>query len=145
MKPLLAGQQTLFGAPATISNPPAQSSRHGEKDSWRELVTPQYLSRYVWIDVRGDGVYCLYCRHAVARGSGASGSQIFVSKPFVGTRPDSLSQHEKSATHVQSAEAYREWQIWSTQKTLEAVIDELQRITADGEAFCDALRCMYFF
>ena len=41
--------------------------------NWRELATPQYLSRYVWIDVRGDGVYCLYCRHAVARGSGTSG------------------------------------------------------------------------
>ena len=46
--PLLAGQQTLFGAPAAISNPPAQSSRHGEKHSWCELATPQYLSRYTF-------------------------------------------------------------------------------------------------
>ena len=34
----------------------------------------------------------------------------------------------KLTTHVQSAEAYREWQVLSTQKTLEAVIDESQWI-----------------
>ncbi len=42
-------------------------------------------------------MFCLYCKDAVVSGSSHSGSEIFISTPFTGVRPDRLSRQEQSS------------------------------------------------
>ncbi len=74
-----------------------------------------------------------------------SGSSVFVTAPFTGTRPDKLGQHERSDSHQLSAARYREGQeglAWGA--TVLQALRESNRLTVDEEAFTDALRVMYF-
>ena len=146
---LVAGQLTLFGVAADRSCEDRASSstprRRGEIGSWRELATPSNKAKYPWIDVQSDGIYCLYCK---GEGSGASrsGSETFIFEPFLGKRPDLLRQHEqRSLLHQRKVAEMREAAICEAKKMrLQDTIDESLCITADGEAFCDALRVLYF-
>ena len=73
------------------------SSRRGAVASWRAFAAAKWRNKHPWIVVGDDGVYCLYCK----AGTGLlSGSSVFVSTPFTGTRPDKLVQHEHSDSHL---------------------------------------------
>ncbi len=106
----------------------------------------KWKERFSWIDVGADGVHCLYCREGTARGASSSGAEVFLSKPYTGTRPDVLSRHEKSAQHGVCASAYREsLKRRGKKRTLEIPIVRSEgHLTVDGEAICDALRSLYF-
>jgi len=73
------------------------SSRRGAVASWRAFAAAQWRNKHPWIVVEDDGVYCLYCKAGTCL---LSGSSVFVSMPFTGTRPDKLVQHEHSDSHL---------------------------------------------
>ena len=76
------------------------SSRRGAVASWRAFAAAKWRNKHPWIVVEDDGVYCLYCK----AGTGLlSGSSVFVSTPFTGTRPDKLVQREHSDSHQAAA------------------------------------------
>ena len=126
---LIAGQKTLFFTegfqPSTASpivsplstvprEPSAShrgrdtpSSRRGAVESWRAFAAAKWRNKHPWIAIEDVGAYCLYCKE----GTGLlSGSSVFVSAPFTGTRPDKLVQHEHSDSHQAAAANYRERQ-----------------------------------
>ena len=81
------------------------SSRCGAVASWRAFAAAKWCNKHPWVVVEEGGVYCLYCK----AGAGLlSGSSVFVSTPFTGTRPDKLVQHEHSESHQAAAARYRE-------------------------------------
>ena len=58
-----AGQLTLFGTAAnTDEDTNSAPRRWGNVDSWREFAKPSYAKIYPWMEVRSDGIYCLYCK-----------------------------------------------------------------------------------
>ena len=60
---LVAGQLTLFGTAAnTDEDTNSAPRRRGDVDSWREFAKPSYAEKYPWMEVRSDGIYCLYCK-----------------------------------------------------------------------------------
>ena len=111
---LVAGQKTLSFAQGsetstaspsestltTVSTVPrgwdvlvTPSSRCGAVELWRAFAAAKWRNKHPWVVVEEGGVYCLYCK----AGTGLlSGSSVFVSTPFTGTRPDKLVQHEHS-------------------------------------------------
>ena len=85
----MSGQKTSFGTSARESDEEEEvdrSTRRGLVSSWRQFANPSVCSRFPWIDVRNDGIYCVYCNHACVHGSTRSGSTIFVTEGFVGVR-----------------------------------------------------------
>ena len=72
-------------------------------------------------------------------------SDVFLSKGYTGSRPDVLSRHQSSTQHQSCASTYRES---LHRRAKRRKIDDVMRsdyyLTVDGEAFCDALRCIYF-
>ena len=60
---LVAGQLTLFGTAAnTDEDTNSAPRRRGDVDTWREFAKPSYAEKYPWMEVRSDGIYCLYCK-----------------------------------------------------------------------------------
>ena len=118
------------------------SSRRGAVASWRAFAAAKWRNKHPWIVVEDGGVYCLYCK----AGTGLlSGSSVFVSTPFTGTRPDKLVQHEHSDSHQAAAAGYREGQQrLALGATISQALKEADTLTVDEEAFIDALRVMYF-
>ena len=95
---LLPGQRTLSGAFASSSRQAAATSKkkRGEVESWCNFAERRWKECYAWLDVWVDGIYC---RKGTARSASASGSKVFLSKGFTGTRPDVLSRHEGTLVH----------------------------------------------
>ena len=88
--------------------------------------------------MRNDGIYCHYCE----KHSTISGHDVFVQKPFTGTR---LTRHENSKQHGVSESAHREQlECTNTQQQIQDSLASEGQLTIDGEAFTDALRCLYF-
>ena len=98
---------------------------------------------YPWLLLKENGVYCQYCsytRHEVKSRAG-----VFATKPYTGNRPDKLGRHEASKTHNENQTAYQEQQTQSaTHSTVLDLINDSSILTVDENAFCDALRCIYF-
>ena len=74
-----------------------------------------------------------------------SGSGIFISEPFTGTWPDVLAQHATSDGHGANALSFQQ----STEQLVackqpEDLVAEAQVVSVDGEAFLDAMCCLYF-
>ena len=91
-------------------------------------------------------VYCQYCTQCTTSGASSSGSEVFVSKPFTGTRSDVLARHENSKHHELSVIMYRErLERLSRHQQIQHIIQtqDLHVLTFDEEAFLDALRCLY--
>ena len=104
------------------------------------------MDRHRWINIEEDGVYCRFCRHNVARGISRGGRATFLTGLYTGTRPYHLSRHEDSSEHMASAEAYSEMVLRTqTNQRVEDTIHARGLLTVDGDAFCDALRCLYWF
>ena len=153
---LLAGQQTLsrdlsLSAPSTstssASDGEERTHRRGKGDvsSWHSFAERRWMDRHPWIDIGEDGVYCRFCRNTIARGTSQSGRATFITEPYTGTRPYHLSRHEGSSEHKASTEAYSEMVLRA--QTNRRVEDTIQArgffLTVDGDAFCDALRCLH--
>ena len=67
------------------------------------MLATKWRNKHPWIVVEDDGIYCLHCKG----GTGLlSGSLVFVTMPFTGTRPDKL-VHEHSDSHQVAAASYR--------------------------------------
>lgn len=155
------GQQRLgFGSsssglkvrrPPTDCNDPSCSSggestaKHhaGSLESWRSFAQPRYTKKHPWLVLKLDGIYCQYC--SLYRPHVQSGAAVFVSSTFTGNRSDKLLQHELCASHLESETSYKESRLrTATGTTIAEVVRDSAVITADEEAFIDALRCMYF-
>lgn len=90
-------------------------------------------------------MYYLYCCEGTALVASSSGSDILLSKPYTGTRPDVLSRHEKSIHHGDSTSSYREsLERRAKKRNIDDVLHSEDRLTVDSKAFCDVLRCLYF-
>ena len=114
-------------------------------ETLRSFAERRWKERFAWLDVKSDGVYCIYCREGSAHAISARGSEIFLAKGFTGTRPDVLSRHESSSQHTACAVSYRESiQRRATKRNVDDMILSGNYLTVDGEAFCDALHCLYF-
>ncbi len=112
---LIQGQCTLFGTVAarasTCSEEPSEtaSRRRGDLDSWRGFEESKWQARFPWLDVRSDGIYCLFCSHCTARGTSGSGTDMFIRTPYSGTRPDVVARHSmRNTKHTDNKVAYRE-------------------------------------
>ena len=117
--------------------------RRGDVSSWRIFASQRFIKKYNWLDVRQDGVYCLFCS-THSRASGTR-SNTFVTEPYTGTRPDLLTKHSLTQLHQENASINREaLQRTAKKKTIENVLDESDCLTVEGRALCDAIRCMYF-
>ena len=140
--PLESAVSSLLTVPRGWDVLGTPSSRRGAVASWRAFAAAKWRNKHPWIVVEDDGVYCLYCK----AGTGlSSGSSVFVSTPFTGTRPDKLVQHKHSGSHQAAAAGYRErQQRFALGATISQVIKEADTLTVDEEAFVDALRVMYF-
>ena len=148
---LVKGQRTLFGNSVEMTTsssldvtPPAK--RRGVVDSWRSFNQAKWKTKYPWIEIRHDGVYCSYCRKGATRGASRSGSESFISKPFTGVRTDVLLRHEsQSVIHSESLRLHRESLERQHQgMRVNAMINQQHVLTVDGDAFCDALKCLYW-
>ena len=76
---------------------------------------------------------------------------MFISEPFTGTRLDALAQHAASNGHAASdGHAANALSFWQSAEQLvackqqEDLVAEAQVVSLDGEAFLDAMRCLYF-
>ncbi len=100
--------------------------------SWRSFAAAKWRNKHPWITVEGDGVYCLHCK----TGTGLlSGSSVFVTSPFTGTRPDKLVQHQHSDSHQASAAGYRERERrLALGATVSQALKEADTLTVDKEA-----------
>ena len=149
---LIPGQRTLTGAIASSSSsssytqgPTRTSQKRGEVECWRDFAERKWKERFSWLDVRADGIYCIFCREGTARPVSTSGSDVFLTRGYTGTRPDVLSRHEGSTQHSTCAVTYREsLQRRSVKRNINDIIRSSSCLTVDGEAFCDALRWLYF-
>lgn len=156
-KKLIAGQMTLTGGFATRDMPSSSStslsdstttharSGKGDVDSWRDFADSKWNERHQWLDIASDGVYCRFCRDGNVAGISRSGTKVFRSEPYTGTRPYHLSRHESSAEHTECAKVYRD-KIHRAQRheRIEESLARSNQLTTDGEAFCDAVRCLYW-
>ena len=107
------------------------------------MIQPKWKRIYPWILKKQDGIYCLYCSHSAREVR--SRSSVFISKPFIGNRPDKLGRHESCKANQQNHEAYMEHQVRvTTNNTVLDILDRSRIITVDEKAMCDAMRCMYF-
>ena len=109
-KRLLRGQSRLTASGPSLptshdssQSSDSSSSRRGELDSWRKFAESKLKERFPWILVQQDGVYCSYCAQGVVRGVSSSGSDVFLSKGYTGSRPDVLSRHQSSTQHQNCA------------------------------------------
>ena len=146
---IVQGQTTLFGTVAQAaesSSVPPSVRRRGDVDSWRAFAQSKWKERFPWLELLSDGVYCLYCRKGSVRRAFASGSETFITQPFTGVRPDVLKRHESdSVVHSENAKIYREGIERSRKKkTVTQLVSTQDCLTVDGEAFCDALKCLYW-
>ena len=134
---LIPGQMTLT-VTGTISSSSSSSENTG-------MHCHSDKGDHPWLDIAEDGIYCRYCKDAVARGISRSGRTTFISQPYTGTRPYHLSRHESSAEHEARTKLYREKILRiQTNQHVTDVIEGSRRLTVDGDAFCDALRCLYW-
>ena len=58
-----------------IVNVSSNIQKRGDLNNWREFAHQR--DRYPWMDLRENGVYCLYCRHGCLRGSSRQGNEVF--------------------------------------------------------------------
>lgn len=125
------------------SSSESSTHRRGTVPSWRSFGESKWLQIHPWLRIKSDGVYCQYCCHC--HSEVRSRSRVFVTKPYSGVRPDKLSRHGSSKTHLQNQLAYREWQTrLATGSTVECMVERSDILTVDESAFCDAMRCMYY-
>ena len=64
----MSGQKISFGTLARESDEEEEvdrSTRRGLVSLWRQFANPSVCSRFPWIDVRNDGIYCVYCNHII--------------------------------------------------------------------------------
>ena len=149
---LIPGQRTLTGAIASSSSsssytqgPTRTSQKRGEVECWRDFAERKWKERFSWLDVRADGIYCIFCREGTARPVSTSGSDVFLTRGYTGTRPDVLSRHEGSTQHSTCAVTYREsLQRRSVKRNIDDIIRSSSCLTVDGEAFCDASTLLVF-
>ncbi len=66
------------------------ASRRGTVPSRRAFVAAKWHNKHLWIVAADDGIYCESCKSGTTL---LSGSSVFVTAPFTGTRPDKLVQH----------------------------------------------------
>ena len=57
-------------------------------------VESRWKTKYAWLEVQGDGIYCVYCHHTTL--GGRSKQSKFADKPYTGARTDKLAKHEAS-------------------------------------------------
>ena len=101
--------------------------------------------KYPWLDVHSDSVYCKFCVCHTARGTLRSGSGMFISEPFTWIRPDALAQRAARNGHGANALSSRQSaERLVACKQLDDLVAEVQVVSVDGEAFLDAMRCLYF-
>ena len=86
-------------------------------------------------------VFCLYCSFHSPR-SRKEVSTTFISQPYTGSRVDLLTKHSCTIVHEESTVASQARA--SRGRRIEDVIEESETLTVEGEAFCDAVVCMYF-
>ena len=104
---------------------------------------PRFKVKYPWLDVRANGVFCLYC----SLRSRKEVSTKFISQPYTGSRVDLLTKHSCTIVHEESTVAFRESQVRASRgRRIEDVIEESETLTVEGGTFCDAVVCtsMYF-
>ena len=124
------------------------NSQESALSLWQRFSCKKWIEQFPWTELQSDGVYCQYCTQCTCTTSGASssGSEVFVSKPFTGTRSDVLARHENSKHHELSVITYRErLERLSRHQQIQHIIQtqDLHVLTFDEEAFLDALRCLY--
>ena len=117
--------------------------RRGNVANWRSFGDSKWRGIHPWLILKEDGVYCQFCSHANLEVR--SRSSVFVTKPYVGNRPDKLGRHAACFSHLQSQFDFQEWQNRvATQSTVVQMIERNDLLTVDEQSFCDALRCMYW-
>ena len=149
----IVGQRNLFGVIASSAThtqgniTDSESTikhRRGDVQSWRSFSIPRFKAKYPWLDVRENGVFCLYCSLNSSR-SRKEVSKTFISEPFTGTRVNLLTKHSSTVIHEESTMAFRESQQRASQgRRIKSILENNQVTTIEGEAFCDAVKCMYF-
>ena len=97
-------RQPLEESECTIST--ITTTRRGNVVSWRAFADIKWRNKHPWLQLKVDGIYCLYCSHDTLKTR--SKTQVFVTEPFTGNRPDHLLQHEGCAAHESCAIAYHE-------------------------------------
>ena len=70
------------------STPEVSQTHRGSLESWHAFKSLKYKNKHDWLVVKLDGIYCRYCSTIKPRVQ--SGSTVFISQPFTGTRPDKL-------------------------------------------------------
>ena len=78
------------------------------RGTWKSFGDSKWRRMCQWLLLKEDGVYCHFCSHS--RREVRSRSAVFVSKPYVGSRPDKLGRHGSCSAHLQNQLAYQEWQ-----------------------------------
>ena len=148
---LLPGHRTLTGVTASSSGssasdptPTACSSQWKcDVDSWRHFAERKWKERFPWLDVWVDGVYCTYMHCQV--GTAHDVATHFLTKGYMGTRPNLLTKHKNSSLHSGCAITYRKsLQHRSAKHTTDNIIRFGCCLTVDGEEFCDGLHYLYF-
>ena len=56
------------------------AAKRGDVGSWREFAESRWKTKYAWLEVQGDGIYCVYCRHTTLGGRNKHGK--FADKPI---------------------------------------------------------------
>ena len=111
---LVKGQMTLFGIhmePADISSSDmtAIAKRRGMVDLWRCFGQAKWRTKYPWLNIRHDGVYCLYCEKGATSGVLEVVVSLASQKALHGNTYNVLQRHEsQSITHFESSPLYRE-------------------------------------
>ena len=111
---LPTGPKNLFGE--LVSSTTAQEDNHeseetskrriGDVDSWQSFAMPRFKVKYPWLDVRANGVFCLYRSFHSLR-SRKEVSTKFISQPYTGSRVDLLTKHSRTIVHEESTVAFR--------------------------------------
>ena len=119
------------------------TARRGVTASWKLFAESKWRTLYPWLVLRENGVFCQYCSYT--RREVKSRAGVFATKAYTGNRPDKLGRHEASKAHCENQMAYQEQQTRvATHSTVLDLIHDSSILTVDENAFCDALRCMYF-
>ena len=93
----ISGQWTLSGALVNSQEPSSNSlQRKAALSLWQRFSCKKWIEQFLWTELQSDGVYCQYCTQGTTSGASSSGSEVFVSKPFTGTRSDVLARHENT-------------------------------------------------
>ena len=112
--------------------------------TWCIFHAGKYLKKHKWLLIKPKGtcIYCTFCMRT--KPNVQSGSSVFISKQYTLNGQTSLSS-TSAHRHMSRVLSCTESLIRDVTKTLEdKMMKDSTMITADSEACCDTLFCVYF-